>query len=141
MASWLDIGLAVLPKIGGFISGGRSGEGITKDDETGKITGAGMGTGRGFMAAAADRFKLPGEALPANVTLLTRGLGGSTQGLTNLERILAPIHKLQANGYDALANSLIQAAIKKDNTISGKDLLSEATTTAASQTIKLGAMK
>jgi hypothetical protein len=64
--------------------------------------------------------------------------GGKSQGLTNIERILQPIHKLQANGYDALANALIQKAIKDNNLVSERDLLSDTVSTAESQNIKLG---
>ena len=90
------------------------------------------------MSAAADRFKLPGDVLPSNVTLLTRGLGGSKQGLTDLERILEPIHQLQSNGYDALKNKYILAALQSNNTISSRDLLPQTTSTSDSQNIKLG---
>ena len=129
--NWIDIGLKVLPYIGKVIKGGRSGEG-TQGKETG------IGQKSGFMSAAADRFKLPGEALPSNVTLLTRGLGGSKQGLTDLERILEPIHQLQSNGYDALKNKYILAALQQNNTISSRDLLPETTSIPDSQNIKLG---
>jgi len=136
--NWLDIGLKALPYIGKVIKGGRSGEGVKIDPKTGKPTGAGIGRNTGFMSAAADRFKLPGEALPSNVTLLTRGLGGSKQGLTDLERILEPIHQLQSNGYDALKNKYILAALQQNNTISSRDLLPETTSIPDSQNIKLG---
>ena len=133
MANWLDIGLKVLPAIGQFIKGGRSGTGGERPEEE-----PGIGRDTGFMSAAADRFKLPAEDLPANVTLLTRGLGGSKQGLTDLERILEPIHQLQSNGYDALKNKYILAALQSSNTISARDLLPETTSTSDSQNIKLG---
>ena len=129
--NWLDIGLKVLPALGKFIKGGRSGEGVKKD-------APGIGRDTGFMSAAADRFKLPGDVLPSNVTLLTRGLGGSKQGLTDLERILEPIHQLQSNGYDALKNKYILAALQQNNTISSRDLLPETTSIPDSQNIKLG---
>ena len=129
--NWLDIGLKVLPAIGKFIKGGRSGEGGKKD-------APGIGRDTGFMSAAADRFKLPGDVLPSNVTLLTRGLGSSKQGLTDLERILEPIHQLQSNGYDALKNKYILAALQQNNTISSRDLLPETTSIPDSQNIKLG---
>ena len=135
MANWLDIGLKVLPAIGKFIKGGRSGTG--GDPERDKKA-PGIGRDTGFMSAAADRFKMPGEALPSNVTLLTRGLGGSKQGLTDLERILEPIHQLQSNGYDALKNKYILAALQQNNTISSRDLLPETTSIPDSQNIKLG---
>ena len=133
MANWLDIGLKVLPAIGQFIKGGRSGTGGERPEEE-----PGIGRDTGFMSAAADRFKLPAEALPANVTLLTRGLGKSKQGLTDLERILEPIHQLQSNGYDALKNKYILAALQANNTISSRDLLPQTTSTSDSQNIKLG---
>ena len=133
MANWLDIGLKVLPAIGKFIKGGRSGTGGERPKDV-----PGIGRDTGFMSAAADRFKLPAEALPANVTLLTRGLGKSKQGLTDLERILEPIHQLQSNGYDALKNKYILAALQQNNTISSRDLLPETTSIPDSQNIKLG---
>ena len=131
--NWLDIGLKVLPYIGKVIKGGRSGTGGERPKEA-----PGIGRDTGFMSAAADRFKLPGEALPSNVTLLTRGLGGSKQGLTDLETILEPIHQLQSDGYDALKNKYILAALQQNNTISSRDLLPETTSIPDSQNIKLG---
>ena len=96
-------------------------------------------TDTGFMTKQVrDKFGLPPNATHASFTLLQKGLGRSTQGLTNVERILSPIHKLQANGYDALANALIQKAIKDNNLVSERDLLSDTVSTAESQNIKLG---
>ena len=93
----------------------------------------------GFMTKQVrDKFGLPPNATAAGFTLLQKGLGRSAQGLTNIERILQPIHKLQANGYDALANVLIQKAIKDNNLVSERDLLSDTVSTAESQNIKLG---
>ena len=129
--NWLELGISLLPKIGKVLKGGRSGEGTEKDKP-------GIGRDTGFMSAAADRFKLPGDVLPSNITLLTRGLGGSKQGLTDLERILEPIHQLQSNGYDALKNKYILAALQQNNTISSRDLLPETTSIPDSQNIKLG---
>ena len=54
------------------------------------------------------------------------------------ERILEPIHKLQANGYDTLANALIQQAIKDGNLVTSRDLMPETTAHSDSQNIKLG---
>ena len=98
-----------------------------KDDDTGFMT-----------AQVRDKFGLPSEFGPAGFTLLTKGIGKSTQGRTNIERILSPIHKLQANGYDALANVLIQKAIKDSNLVSERDLLSDTVSATESQNIKLG---
>lgn len=96
-------------------------------------------TDTGFMTKQVrDKFGLPSDATAAGFTLLQKGLGRSAQGLTNIERILQPIHKLQANGYDALANALIQKAIKDNNLVSERDLLSDTVSTAESQNIKLG---
>ena len=85
-----------------------------------------------------DKFGLPSEVRPAGFTLLTKGMGRSAQGRTNIEKILSPIHKLQANGYDALANVLIQKAIKDSNLVSERDLLSGTVSATESQNIKLG---
>jgi len=93
----------------------------------------------GFMTKQVrDKFGLPSEVRPAGFTLLTKGIGRSAQGRTNIEKILSPIHKLQANGYDALANVLIQKAIKDSNLVSERDLLSDTVSATKSQNIKLG---
>ena len=104
-----------------------------RDLETGKYPDTGFMTKQ-----VRDKFGLPPNATAAGFTLLQKGLGRSAQGLTNIERILQPIHKLQANGYDALANALIQKAIKDNNLVSERDLLSDTVSTAESQNIKLG---
>ena len=97
------------------------------------------GTGGGFLSKQASNiFGLPRSPGASQVTLLQKGIGRSRQGLTDAERILEPIHKLQANGYDTLANSLIQKAIKDGNIITSRDLLSDSTTHSDSQNIKLG---
>ena len=103
------------------------------DPETGKYTDTGFMT-----KAVGDKFGLPSNITPTGFTLLTQGIGKSTKGLTNVERILSPIHKLQANGYDALANALIQKAIKDSNLVSERDLLSGTVSATESQNIKLG---
>ena len=97
------------------------------------------GADTGFMTAQArDKFGLPQYRQPDPTSLIQKGIGRSAQGLTNIERILQPIHKLQANGYDALANVLIQKAIKDNNLVSERDLLSDTVSTSESQNIKLG---
>ena len=97
------------------------------------------GESGGFLSKqAANRFGLPQGASPAGFTLLQKGIGGSRQGLTDAERILEPVHQLQANGYDALANALIQKAIKDGNIITSRDLMPESTAHSDSQNIKLG---
>ena len=97
------------------------------------------GESGGFLSKqAANRFGLPQGASPAGFTLLQKGIGRSRQGLTDNEKILEPIHQLQANGYDALANALIQKAIKDGNIITSRDLMPESTAHSDSQNIKLG---
>ena len=89
-----------------------------------------MGTGEsgGFLSKqAANRFGLPRSPGASEVTLIQKGIGRSRQGITDIERILAPINKLQANGYDALANALIQQAIKDGNVVTSRDLMPEST--------------
>ena len=100
-----------------------------------------MGTGEsgGFLSKqAANRFGLPRSPGASEVTLIQKGIGRSRQGITDIERILAPINKLQANGYDALANALIQQAIKDGNVVTSRDLMPESTAHSDSQNIKLG---
>jgi len=100
-----------------------------------------MGTGEsgGFLSKqAANRFGLPRGANPAGFSLVQKGIGRSRQGMTDLERILVPVNKLQANGYDALANALIQQAIKDGNVVTSRDLMPESTAHSDSQNIKLG---
>lgn len=97
------------------------------------------GTGGGFLSKqAASRFGLPRSPGASQFTLLQKGIGRSAQGLTDAERILEPIHRLQANGYDTLANALIQKAIKDGNVITSRDLMPETTAHSDSQNIKLG---
>ena len=97
------------------------------------------GKGGGFLSKqVGQRFGLPSEARPAGFSLVQKGIGRSRQGLTDNERILEPIHKLQANGYDTLANALIQQAIKDGNLITSRDLMPETTAHSDSQNIKLG---
>ena len=140
---WLETGIGWLKTAETFVEpisqflkkegdykGLRMGE---KDPETGKYPDTGFMT-----AQARDKFVLPKGFSAAGFTLLTQGIGKSTKGLTNVERILSPIHKLQANGYDALANVLIQKAIKDSNLVSERDLLSGTVSATESQNIKLG---
>ena len=97
------------------------------------------GESGGFLSKqVGQRFGLPSEARPAGFSLVQKGIGRSRQGLTDNERILEPIHKLQANGYDTLANALIQQAIKDGNLITSRDLMPETTAHSDSQNIKLG---
>ena len=97
------------------------------------------GESGGFLSKqAGERFGLPSSPKPAGFTLLQKGIGRSRQGLTDAERILEPIHKLQANGYDTLANALIQKAIKDGNIITSRDLMPETSVHPESQNIKLG---
>tara|TARA_R110002020_G_scaffold30547_3_gene96223 strand:+ start:931 stop:1353 length:423 start_codon:yes stop_codon:yes gene_type:complete len=97
------------------------------------------GESGGFLSKqAANRFGLPRGANPAGFSLVQKGIGRSRQGLTDAERILTPINKLQANGYDTLANALIQQAIKDGNIITSRDLMPESTAHSDSQNIKLG---
>ena len=93
----------------------------------------------GFLSKqVGERFGLPSSPKAAGFTLLQKGIGRSRQGLTDAERILEPIHKLQANGYDTLANALIQKAIKDGNIITSRDLMPETSVHPESQNIKLG---
>ena len=93
----------------------------------------------GFMTKhTRDKFGLPSDVGPAGFTLLTKGIGRTRQGLTNIERILEPVHKIQANGYDALANAMIQKAIRDNNLVSERDLLSDTVSTGDSQNIEIG---
>lgn len=95
----------------------------------------------GFMTKhTRDKFGLPSDVGPAGFTLLTKGIGRTRQGLTNIERILEPVHKIQANGYDALANAMIQKAIRDNNLVSERDLLSDTVSTGDSQNIEIGKM-
>ena len=142
--SWLTTGLGWLSKaktiidpISQFLkkegdySGLRMG---IPDPETGEYPPS-----TGFMTKQSrDRFGLPSEVSPAGFTLLTRGIGRTRQGLTNLERVLEPVHKIQANGYDALANAMVQKAIRDSNLVSERDLLSDTVSTGDSQNIQLG---
>ena len=97
------------------------------------------GTGGGFLSKqAANRFGLPSSPRASQVSLVQKGIGRSRQGLTDAERILEPIHKLQANGYDTLANALIQKAIKDGNLITSRDLMPETSAHSDSQNISLG---
>ena len=99
----------------------------------------GEGESGGFLSKqVGQRFGLPSEARPAGFSLVQKGIGRSRQGLTDNERILEPIHKLQANGYDTLANALIQQAIKDGNLVTSRDLMPETTAHSDSQNIKLG---
>ena len=134
---WLETGIGWLKTAKTFV------EPISQFlKKEGKYEGLQMGRPEddtGFMTKQTrDAFKLPSEVRPASFTLLTQGIGKSTKGLTNIERILQPIHKLQANGYDALANALIQKAIKDNNLVSERDLLSDTVSATESQNIKLG---
>jgi len=137
---WLETGMGWLKAVKGsdLVKTVSSFVGKTGDYEGLKLTGKDSDKDTGFMAQTRDKFGLPPDAKPAGFTLLQKGLGRSAQGLTNIERILQPIHKLQANGYDALANALIQKAIKDNNLVSERDLLSDTVSTAESQNIKLG---
>tara|TARA_R110001583_G_scaffold194354_2_gene365058 strand:- start:492 stop:923 length:432 start_codon:yes stop_codon:yes gene_type:complete len=93
----------------------------------------------GFLSKqAANRFGLPSSPRASQVSLVQKGIGRSRQGLTDAERILEPIHKLQANGYDTLANALIQKAIKDGNLITSRDLMPETSAHSDSQNISLG---
>ena len=52
---------------------------------------------------------------------------------------MEPVHNLQANGYDSLANALIRKAIEDSNLVSVRDLLpTKSVATTESQNIKLG---
>ena len=105
-----------------------------KKDGDGKDPSSG-----GFLSKqAGERFGLPSSPKPAGFTLLQKGIGRSAQGLTDAERILEPIHRLQSNGYDTLANALIQKAIKDGNIITSRDLMPETSAHSDSQNIKLG---
>jgi hypothetical protein len=93
----------------------------------------------GFLSKQAqNRFGMPSSPKAAGFTLLQKGIGRSTQGLTDAERILEPIHRLQSNGYDALSNALIQKAIKDGNMITSRDLMPETSAHSDSQNISLG---
>ena len=135
--SWLETGMGWLKTAKTFVE--PVSQFLKKE---GKYEGLQMGKPEddtGFMTKQVrDKFGLPPDATPAGFTLLQKGLGRSAQGLTNVERILSPIHKLQANGYDALANALIQKAIKDNNLVSERDLLSGTVSATESQNIKLG---
>ena len=104
-----------------------------------KDGGGGDPQSGGFLSKrAATNFGLPSSPKAAGFTLLQKGIGRSAQGLTDAERILEPIHRLQSNGYDTLANALIQKAIKDGNIITSRDLMPETSVHPESQNIKLG---
>tara|TARA_R110000787_G_scaffold258724_1_gene363947 strand:+ start:1692 stop:2078 length:387 start_codon:yes stop_codon:yes gene_type:complete len=85
-----------------------------------------------------NRFGIPKSPGAAGFSLLQKGIGRSTQGMTDNEKILEPIHRLQSNGYDALSNALIQKAIKDGNMITSRDLMPETSAHSDSQNISLG---
>jgi len=112
---------------------------LKKEGDYSDLRMSDKGESGGFLSKqAANRFMLPSSPRASEFTLVQRGLGRSRQGLTDAERILEPVHQLQANGYDALANALIQKAIKDGNIITSRDLMPESTAHSDSQNIKLG---
>ena len=134
--SWLKTGIDLFKTAKDFIKPVSDFLGKRGDYEDLRM---GDGDSGGFLSKqAANRFGLPRGANPAGFSLVQKGIGRSRQGMTDLERILAPINKLQANGYDTLANALIQQAIKDGNVVTSRDLMPESTAHSDSQNIKLG---
>ena len=135
--SWLQTGINLFKTAKTFID--PISKFLKKEGDYEDLRMSQEGESGGFLSKqAANRFGLPPLSQSADVTLLQRGLGRTRQGITDIEKLLAPINKLQANGYDALANALIQKAIREANIISSRDLMPESTSHPDSQNIKLG---
>ena len=135
---WLKTAKTFVDPIKQFVS--KTGE-YTKYRTTEKdpITGQ-YPVDTGFMSkAAGKKFGLPHVDQPDPHSLIFGRIGASKQYLTNIERIMEPVHNLQANGYDSLANALIRKAIEDSNLVSVRDLLpTKSVATTESQNIKLG---
>jgi hypothetical protein len=135
---WLKTGIDLFKTFKGSEIIQTVGDFLKKENDY-KDLKMGEGESGGFLSKqAANRFGLPSSPRASQVSLVQKGIGRSRQGLTDAERILEPIHKLQANGYDTLANALIQKAIKDGNLITSRDLMPETSAHSDSQNISLG---
>lgn len=138
--NWLKTGIDLFKTFKGSDIIQTARQFLKKEGDYSDLRMSDNGESGGFLSKqAANRFMLPSSPrASSDITLVQRGLGSSRQGLTDAERILEPVHQLQANGYDALANALIQKAIKDGNLITSRDLMPESTAHSDSQNIKLG---
>lgn len=123
---WLNDGIQLIKDIKGIADPIK--EFLGKDEKD---------SGKGFVQPKG--FEFPSTPTGTyGYTGLTRTGVSAQKNLTELERLLSPVNRIQNNGYNALANRYVLQAIQTNNIVSNRSLLSDSVGTPDSETISLG---